>query len=294
MFRAIVSGKGHAIDTDMRAADTWRSLFRRSEDLLSAVVLTRLSYLDDLLLWRLLQKTFRPDLLPDSNSVRLEGFTFWPRWSEASERLGQNVEPDAVFEFSLDNPSDRIVLVLEAKLGGSQTARQWALEWMAYQDEADHATERVFIAGLVGFSAGRLSVQLRDLTADANEIISRIGDPPELRALGADWSDLASSIAEASITSTPADQRILKDLGEALALHGYRHVESLATLRKDAKHLLNLSSPSNQTFKSWADVSVPVSMPIAFGDEDSWLARTKAFRPIRVNHSTITQRWMHE
>lgn len=290
MFRAILSGKGRAIDIDVRPGDTWRSLFRRSEDLLSAVVLTRLSYLDDALAWQLLQTTFKPELLPRSDHAKIERFELWPHLI-ASEKLGQDVEPDAIIEFSVSDPPERFILILEAKLDGFQTARQWALEWMAHEIDVDESGGplKCFILALGGLPAGGLNIIASALASEANQIISKFGGAPVMQAMAADWSDLARSVIEAN-TKSSRNQRILKDMSDALALHGYRYTKPLSSLPGDAKHFINLSPAPFKAFKVWRDEARPISPSTTIDSAADWLDQTNAFRPIKTHDRTF-RRW---
>jgi hypothetical protein len=57
---------------------SWRSAFRISEDLLTASVFGRLSYLDGPALWRVLRTTFGHSL-PEYRVAELKEIAFWPK-----------------------------------------------------------------------------------------------------------------------------------------------------------------------------------------------------------------------
>ena len=80
MLSAILHGKARCLATPVELGQPWRHVFRGSEDFLTAAVFERLAYMDDAVLWRLLQRAVRPDLLPPRTIATLECFDFWPRW----------------------------------------------------------------------------------------------------------------------------------------------------------------------------------------------------------------------
>jgi hypothetical protein len=131
MRSAILNGKGRTVPDYVHAGESWRNVFRFSEDLLTATILERLCYLESELFWQILQLSFAPDLLPVRSVAVLKEFILWPRWTAAAEKLGKTVQPEALLRFNVGDPASQITLILEAKLGGSQSPEQWAQEWIA-------------------------------------------------------------------------------------------------------------------------------------------------------------------
>jgi hypothetical protein len=240
MLTAILNGKSRRIPHDVRPGDSWRDVFRVSEDLLTAAVLTRLCYLDGSLFWQILQRSVAPSLLPIRTVAQLREFRFWPRWGEAREKLKQDVVADALLRFKIGDPAQQATLIIEAKLRDVQRADQWALEWIAYNREQDTVgsgeLEEVYLVALGGLN-GRRAERVQKLTDEANRIIASKNEPRRLVAVGADWADLATTIYEVTRQVDQPNQRILRDITEALALAGYRYALPLAGLPKESAYL---------------------------------------------------------
>lgn len=227
MFRAIISGKAGRLPVALTAGSPWSAVFKQSEDLLTATVFERLSYLEGSLLWAILRSTFGP-ALPAYKLAELINIEFWPRWDDA---VGSGtVEPDVLLQFEVGDPVRRVDLILEAKLGGVQYAEQWHRQWSSYQayvgeednDAPAHLVIFLAIGGLIGGSASTVE----RLT---QEVRIRSGNSTELVASAADWSHLASVLNDLSIESRAAG-RAIADVAEALALFGYRHLRALDSL----------------------------------------------------------------
>jgi hypothetical protein len=218
-------------------------------------VLERLCYLEGRIFWQVLQRSLMPDVLPIRTVAELEEFTLWPRWNSAMEQLGQGVEPDALLRFKVGDPTNEITLIVEAKLGDMQNADQWAREWTAYRSEskcdqpdAEGEFKDVYFVALGGLD-DRPASCVQKLADEANKIIAARGGTSNLKAVGADWSDLATTISELTRQVSMPNQRVLRDLTEALALCGYRPVVPLAELGKETLSLRPISDPRDSSLR---------------------------------------------
>jgi hypothetical protein len=280
MLNAILNGKAGTVPDGVKPGDSWKSIFRFNEDLLTATILERLSYLDAPLFWLILQSSFAPDLLPRGNVADLKEFSLWPRWTEASTLLGKSVIPDALIRFEVGDPATEIILILEAKLDGSQNAQQWAQEWIAYHSEGERdESAEVYLVALGGLY-GQAKFQVLKLADEANTIINELGGVGDLKAVGADWSDLATAIYDLSHHASSANRRILHDIKEALALRGYRQVRLLADLPADAHNLCSLSDHSMEILRPWNVPKVAPTTGLEIGLAADWVERTSLFRPL--------------
>jgi len=176
--------------------------------------------------WSILRDTFG-SILQDYKVVELENFDFWPRWNDP--KTGGTVEPDMFAEFSVGDPSKTIAIIFEAKLGQAQYALQWQRQWMAYQrllKDGEVTADEVFllaIGGLTGHRA-RVAEEYKDaISTDTSGEVS-------INAAAADWRRLTDVVFDHQGRSIGADSRILADVGEALALFGYRHTQSFGTM----------------------------------------------------------------
>lgn len=227
MFRAIVSGKAGRLPAALTPGSPWAVVFKQSEDLLTATVFERLSYLDGSLLWAILRGTFGP-ALPPYKIAELINIEFWPRWDD-TVRHG-TVEPDILLQFDVGDPARRVDLIIEAKLGGVQYAEQWHRQWSSYQaymrkEESDAPAALVLLLAIGGLIGGSASTVER-LT---QEVRARSGDATELVASAAEWSRLASVLNDLPVEN-PSAGRVIEDITEALALFGYRHLRALDSL----------------------------------------------------------------
>ncbi|MGH6956449.1 MAG: hypothetical protein ACREEW_07260 [Caulobacteraceae bacterium] len=240
MLQAILNGKAGAIPAGVSAGDSWRRVYRSSEDLLTATTFERLAYLDGPIVWAILVSTFR-GALPPRRVAELREIEFWPLWQEASEALGQAVEPDVVLTLSLGDPPQKIVLIVECKAGnGQQYSDQWAREWLAFDAEcaSTDRPDELWLLALGGVADGAA----RTVERFTAEIRAKWGF--EIRALAADWTDLARALDEIE-TSSSVSARIVKDLRQALDLHGYRNVQPMAGLVADvARYPISPTSAS--------------------------------------------------
>ncbi len=222
-MQAVINGKAGR-PASVADGATWRQVFRTSEDLLTATVFERLSYLDGPLLWEVLRNTFRPALLPPRKLVELLDIEFWPMWQDIDGGIGQDVEPDVVLTFSVGDPSRTIVLIVECKLGSLQYPRQWARESAAFAARrAADPPDDVWLLALGGLPDGAA----RTVTRFTDEIRATYGT--DVQALAADWSDLARVLDELD-TGDPIAMQIIGDIKAALALNGYRNIRPMAEL----------------------------------------------------------------
>lgn len=230
MLLALTNGKAGRIKQDIASGSTWRSVFRASEDLLTASVFGRLAYLDGPMLWTILRRTF--GVLPDFKVVDLVNIEFWPVWDD-DEIAGRTVEPDIFLQFHVGDPSQRIDVIVEAKLGvgAVQDAEQWRRQWLAYLRLQKSIGEpwRMYHMAIGGMG--------RNAAWNAGRLISQM--PPETSAIeimAANWPALADSVYR-QLNEQPVtrDKRILIDIIEALALAGYRHINPLVHLKSSRK-----------------------------------------------------------
>ncbi|SCX03944.1 hypothetical protein [Agrobacterium rosae] len=220
MLQAVISGKAGTIPVGGRDEKvSWRKVFRISEDLLTASVFGRLAYLDDAVLWRIMRRTFGAPL-PDLRVAELEDISFWPRWTDAIED-GRNVEPDVFMDFKLGDPAIQLRLIVEAKLWKypSQDARQWAREWVAYQDAFGDDGQVAFLCAL-----GGLGKKVDEtVTRIATEVLA-LGH--EIKIAAAGWDRLLEALEEERRSpTTRAMTRIIDDVVAALALADYQHLK---------------------------------------------------------------------
>lgn len=207
MLNAFLGSKAGTTQVAISAGTSWRTALKSSEDMLTAAVFERLSYLPGADLWGVLQAAF-PDL-PPYRVAELKGITFWPRWEDVERGEGQ-VEPDVIMDFGLGDPQRQVTLVIEAKTGGSQSACQLKRQWAAAQEQEDISHPILVLVGGLGRNA--LPALRRELGIQPKDMV------------GANWPNLAKALKQAPRTMNEM-VRILDDSLAALASWGYRYID---------------------------------------------------------------------
>ncbi|WP_354552030.1 hypothetical protein [Kaistia defluvii] len=229
MLNAILSGKAGSASIGAEENVSWRHIFRTNEDLLTATIFERLSYLDGPTCWQILCSTFGP-VLPEHPIAIMRKIEFWPRWSDSLNE-GRSVEPDVLLQFELgDDPPRKVDLIVEAKLGGQQYADQWRRQIQSYKKRSidDGGGREVDAAYFLAIGG---------LDAPARQVIARLSDPApaaldehiRVVAAAAEWSRLATAIQETKVGNQQT-QRVLDDVAQALELFGHGHIQEISTL----------------------------------------------------------------
>lgn len=227
MLNAILNGKDPSLDLRRDKVPSWRHLLRENEDLVTATLVERLSYLPGDAAWAILSGTFEGQL-PAFRLASLDSIEFWPRWEYRVDGR-RFVEPDAFIRLTLGDPAQRWDVIFEAKHGTAQYADQWCREQDAYlmklEEEGETLPDKVVFMALGG-------LRYRNGAAAARTLGEAVvkgrrhrdgGAPVEILMIAADWSDMARTLTQVEPTSIPA-QRIVADMIEALAIFGYRHL----------------------------------------------------------------------
>lgn len=220
MLQAVISGKaGRFPVVEGEESVSWRKAFRISEDLLTASVFGRLAYLEDEVLWRIMRRTFGSPL-PDLRVAELENIVFWPKWNDAIED-DREVEPDVFLDFKLGDPATPVRLIVEAKLWKhpTQAARQWAREWVAYQDANGDDGHAVFLCAL-----GGLGKKVEETADRISTEVATLGH--EIKVAAAGWDRLLDAVEEERQgRMSRATTKIIDDIVIALGLADYQHLK---------------------------------------------------------------------
>nr|CAD6603728.1 hypothetical protein RTCK_01442 [Rhizobium sp. TCK] len=222
MLIALMNGKSGRVKETIQSGSSWRDLFRTSEDLLTASVFGRLSYLDGPVLWSIICGACGR-ALPPFKTVELFNIEFWPTWPEKDE--GRTVEPDVLLQFRTGDPSIRIDLIVEAKLGAGsgQYANQWEREWNAHHNlssvSGEPVTPYLLAVGGLGHHASATAARIqREVKENGTQI----------EVISSSWANFLDAVLEQLERPCSSPQRrILKDIVEAFALAGYRRIHPL-------------------------------------------------------------------
>lgn len=221
----------------------WREKFRANEDLITATLFERLSYLSGPTAMAILAEASRRDQGGDGAKLfgwrmaEITEIAFWPLWDDPSPDASRK-EPDVFVTLQVGDPLRVVHLIVEAKRGDApQLQVQWCNQLRCY-DALRHDDP----PDLVGYLA--IGGHVPD--AAAFRAAGRQQRPDTLFAI-ASWADMARGIAQALEAPASGEARILKDMQEALMLFGYLYVKFEDTL----KHMAEVDTRAITQFGAW-------------------------------------------
>ena len=234
MLNAIVNGKAGRTKEDIKAGTSWRAAFHGREDLLTASVFERLSYLPGPIFWEILEKSFKLSVnigsLGFPSDIRLGQFEFWPRFNvtkqdKISTSGASYREPDLFFQFHCQSLSRRIDIILEAKPYDSigQDAGQWDEQCAAYIENYSSKAQHVLYLAIGGL--GQRSERLNHLRTQLETKYRNI------KFYGTSWTKLTHIIKNMRDGDIDIHVKfLLNDVLQALNLAGYREIVPLQSL----------------------------------------------------------------
>ncbi|WP_346899854.1 hypothetical protein [uncultured Roseibium sp.] len=249
MLNAVLSSKSGRLHPDDDQGVRWRDLFRGSEDLLTATVFERLSYLRAERVWSLLAYASAGQL-PSYKIAVIHDIEFWPMWSSSDRRRG--VEPDVFISLDLGDPAKRVHIIIEAKYGGKQTYTQWRDELLAwkenYIDDEIKAPELIILLAIGGSTEINNKIKLKEYICEFAKNEFEISSDFIIAQI--EWRDIARSCSFSQAENLH-EQRLLSDLKKGLELHGYYHRELPSQMEKiatdlDFENSLDLLRKSNE------------------------------------------------
>ena len=199
MLKALVYGKAGRL-SEADAGASWRQVFRKYEDPLTAAIFGRFRYLAPLAQAELLSQL----LTEPWGYGTLARAEFWPRL-EASRG---SVEPDALLEF------EEVLFLVEAKRPGTrgQTRAQWHREIDALTGDEDLPEKPIRLLALGGNeNEGR--VILEDPRG--------LPETPTVEVFRRQWTTFRDALQEVRRTIEGQDA-VVDDMLEALELYGIR------------------------------------------------------------------------
>lgn len=250
MLNAILESKSGRLHRDGEEGLRWKDIFRESEDLVTATLFERLSYLPGGIAWAILVSASNGVLAP-YRLAEIRDMSFWPMW--AAEGRSRGVEPDIFIECELGDPVRNLQVIVEAKHGGAQTTDQLCGELNAWLEGVDQGEfeqpDEVMMIAIGG-------VDKRTWNGIANAVGAHVcarldALDIDLTIVAIDWSDLARAASLQGNVSPHVD-RIIGDMTRALALFGYFHavtprqLEALAPRLHQARATLSELLVSNQ------------------------------------------------
>jgi hypothetical protein len=276
MFQAIVHGKVRDNLAGVKLGAEWRSVYRHTEDFLTAAVFARLTYLPSHTLWSILRHaavTVPPSHPLPHDVGRLVTREFWPRWElDTPQQDTTWKEPDVFLGF------ERLHLLVEAKLGDfpSQYAEQWAAEHAAFlqRDETAHAIP-VWLLAIGGMGEIPTSSLTASMQQEAERLLHDVFHYPNtsVRLAACSWRSLLGALVEERRQADPQSgiglDFIMADLMQILDFHGIRDTHWLGDLlRSEVKSLRTIGEGSLEKLGAWA----LSTRPAVFAEHASWLS----------------------
>ncbi|MGH7801292.1 MAG: hypothetical protein ACREOW_11815 [Thermodesulfobacteriota bacterium] len=214
MLNAILYGKKRGLGQEVRSLIEG---FEGAEDLLTASVFERLSYLPDEKLWAILSSPkIWQSLAINITPQTLSSFSFWPKWKLKRNLKGvepERVEPDCSVEY------ENIAIIIEAKRYDDieqQYAKQLGKESIAYWETPNSKPVMLLaVGGLVNYSDKEITKILEGIN---NYLLSQLGRAPSFYFTAISWATLFKVIENQIISRH--EKRILDDIREAMLLHG--------------------------------------------------------------------------
>ncbi|WP_335902308.1 hypothetical protein [Shewanella algae] len=221
MFVAISKGKARRVEINGQDV-SWRSLYRRSEDLVTAVVWSRLAYLSPRSLQVVLSRLF-PDIGPLCHE--LKSIELWPYWG---------IEPDVVLHF------ESLTLVVEAKRVNEdnwQSSTQW-------RGELEAAKERYPDKQLALFAIGGLGQRpVQEVFRLKQELPETLQSIP---VQGMSWQQFYQVIVAFTDAAHAGEAILIRDVCDAMTANGvtpYRDMSGFVDwLANSAEQGFKLSS----------------------------------------------------
>lgn len=216
MLKAVLHGKAGRIEQEGSALVSWRQLFKSHEDLMTAAVFGRFSYLSTEVQNYLLQNW----LGCDEDFSTFEHIEFWPTYQLNDGKQERNVEPDLVLNFAHCN----LIIEVKPPAGGDQYLGQWRREIKSFL-QSEQGTDKP----LYFLAIGRVSE--KDANGWANALMAEFNDNSNeplsgtLKKVSAlKWQPVADSVIaleKLDITSKQ-DARIIKDIIDAFELYNLK------------------------------------------------------------------------
>ena len=188
------------------SSTTWREVFKRSEDLLSAVFFGRLRYLSPHSASSVMALLIGPEAATALGE--LQRIKFWPRFDGTHGRSW--VEPDIEIHFA-----NALVLVeVKPPLGGEQYLEQWRFQIHALAKKLAEDSDRPAQVHFVGLGNNTLDLD--------EETLTRLEVPTTcpLTLHQAEWTAITEALPTLHTGAIASDRAVFDDWSAAFALFG--------------------------------------------------------------------------
>ncbi|ASY80254.1 hypothetical protein BJK05_09680 [Pectobacterium polaris] len=204
MLQAIMQGKAGRVEIEGKAPESWRNVFKKREDLLTAAFWTRIGYLSAESRFLFIREFLG---LSESELGEYRQVNFWPRYSLDMKNVDQrSVEPDVILEFEKAD----ILIEVKPPEGGWQYHQQWQREITAYHQDERRKEQLFFIAlGNIPKSLGEFNSGLINEYRENTKVIQR------------EWHNAKNALLSLKVDNAH-EQHIIRDCLSALSLYGIR------------------------------------------------------------------------
>ena len=207
MLNAIIHGKASRVNTGSgEESISWKQLYQKREDLLTASFFTRFSYLSPVNQHRILKHCFSGQ----GDFTEFEEIDYWPKYDLPEQEGREFVEPDLLIKFK----DFDLLVEVKPPQGGDQYIAQWQLEIEGYLAQEIKTKPLKFLA------IGRIDKVSDD---EVSALKSNVNDERFMLA-SVKWKQVAVYIYNL-LQSGPVDTQdklILKDMLKSLNLYGVR------------------------------------------------------------------------
>ncbi|WP_145976635.1 hypothetical protein [Vibrio nigripulchritudo] len=277
MLRAILGNKSGRISISGESVSV-REVYKDREDMLTAAIISRVSYLSDKALTNLFRSIFTKSILDFSKLKEVE---FWPNFSSS---IQNRVEPDVILHF------DWGVMIIEAKRphDSNQYAEQWIKELESLP--LSYREGEIYFLSLGGSAANNTAELVRfEQLKDSYKNIS-IPFPTFMNYQT--WEGLINYLQRSKDSGDlgRSDNYIISDMIEALELyHVHANIHSLSSLKPpNIKHssLTIITDTKNTTSTIEDGAKYIANLTRLSAQRLSWPASATSFHPRKVSKLT--------
>lgn len=205
MLNAVLHGKAGRVrlDGDSKPV-SWRQLYKKREDILTAEFFSRFTYLSGLVQHQLLRSWFDGQ----GDFSEFEGVEYWPNYELGEKSTQNNVEPDLLLRFS----DCDVLIEVKPPEGGNQSYTQWRKEIDGYFNSSESKA-------LYFLAVGRIGNVLSEFDANKKEVNKKL---KKVNAI--EWKKIAVKLYQLKVDGKfdAQDLRIVNDMIQALKLYGIR------------------------------------------------------------------------
>lgn len=224
MLKAVVHGKAGRIEEKGKSSVSWRTLFKTYEDLMSAAVFSRFSYLSAGAQGYLLQ-SWLGDSDPFSSFIDI---VFWPTYQLKNDKPENNVnvEPDLVLRFKDCN----LIIEVKRPFGGAQDIEQWRGEIKSFLQSGEGTDKPLYFLAIGGVSpiwTEWADTLMSEFTEQSSKALEHEFEGTLKKVSALNWQPVADSflalekhtLANGHALATEQDVRITNDIIEVFELY---------------------------------------------------------------------------